>query len=291
MPTLAILSHELHALASSWLVRLWLIATALLAFLVVAGSWAQVESAWLIASLESTYLVLPWFFVVIVLGISPVTGTRLDALADGILSRPVTRYEYLFASWLARVLIVLAVFLAVMVPTVMLVVFAKRPVAPDGVTVYGTAASLVVVSLVLTFLVTLSFCAGTLLRNSLLAAVVLVFVWMPVNVVLDTFALEEFSPISLARAMPVLLRTEWNPDEPVAVDRARVEDIAEMMRATNHFLSVMSGAATPAKAQEGNFFEQRSYPDFSLWRVLLGYGLPTLAGLGLSMLFFCWRDL
>ena len=43
-----------------------------------------------------------------VLGISPVTGARLDALADGILSRPVTRYEYLLASWLARVLVVLA---------------------------------------------------------------------------------------------------------------------------------------------------------------------------------------
>ena len=61
-------------------------------------------------------------------------------------------------------------------------------------TCYGVVASLIVVSLVLTFLVTLAFFAGTLLRNALLAAVLLVFVWFPVNLVLHTFSLEEFSP-------------------------------------------------------------------------------------------------
>ena len=61
------------------------------------------------------------------LGISPVTGSRLDALADGILSRPITRYEYLLASWAARVVTVLAVFFLVITPCVLLATFAKRP--------------------------------------------------------------------------------------------------------------------------------------------------------------------
>ena len=71
-------------------------------------------------------------------------------------------------------------------------------------------------SLVLTFLVTLAFFAGTLLRNALLAAVVLVFVWFPVNLVLHTFSLEEFSPISLSQALPTLLRTSWSRGEAAA---------------------------------------------------------------------------
>ena len=291
MPTLAILTHELSELVSSWLVRLWLIAAVIATFFVVAGNWTRMQSAPLIASVLFSYLVFPWFLVVIVLGISPVTGARCDALADGILSRPVTRYEYLFAAWLARVLVVLTVFLVATVPAILLIVFAQRPVAADGVTFYGIVAALCVVSLVLAFLVTLAFFVGTLLRNALLAAVLLVFVWFPVNLMLHTFSLEEFSPISLSQALPTLLRTAWSTDKLATESRANPEDVAALMRQTNQFLSVLSGTATPASEPKGSFFEQGSYQDFSVLRVLLGYGLPTLAGLGLSMLFFCWRDL
>ena len=65
MPTLAILTHELSVLVSSWLVRLWLIAAAVTTFLVVAGNWNRLDSALLIAMALVTYLVFPWFFVVI----------------------------------------------------------------------------------------------------------------------------------------------------------------------------------------------------------------------------------
>jgi hypothetical protein len=291
MPTLAILTHELSGLVSSWLVRLWLIAAAVATFFVVAGNWTKTESAPLIAIVLATYLVFPWFLVVIALGISPVTGSRLDALADGILSRPVTRWQYLVASWLARVVVVVGVFLAVTLPAILLVVFAKRPTPADGVTCYGVIASLFVVSLVLTFLVTLAFCAGTLLRSALLAAVVLVFVWCPVNMVLHTFSLEEFSPLSLTQALPQLLRTAWRPDEATGESRTNPEDIAALMRETNRFLSVLSGTATPESEPKGSFFERGLYEDLSVLRVTLGYGVPTLVALGLSLLLFNWRDL
>jgi hypothetical protein len=294
MPTLAILTHELRGLVSSWLVRLWLMAAAFTTFLLVAGNWAQLRSAPLVALVLASYLVFPWVLVVIVLGVSPVTGARLDALADGILSRPVTRFEYLGAAWLARVLVVLVAFWAVALPAIGLIVFSKRPVPADTVTVYGTVASLVVVSLVLTFLATLAFFAGTVLRNALLAVVVLVFLWLPFTFLLHNFSLEEFSPVSLSQALPTLLRTPWRAekvDVPLAADGADVAALMHDLENANHFLSVLSGGATPKSEAKGNFFEQGNYEDFSVVRVLLGYGLPTIAVLGLSMLFFCWRDL
>jgi len=107
MPYLAILRHDLGTLWASRLVRLWLAATALLTFLMVAANWTQFQDAPLIASLLFPYLVFPWFLVVVVLGVSPVSGSRAEALADGILSRPVGRCEYLLATWLARVVVVL----------------------------------------------------------------------------------------------------------------------------------------------------------------------------------------
>ena len=82
MPFLAILRHDLRGLGASWLVRLWLAATALLTLILTLSQWEESRSAELIASLLFPYLVFPWFFVVIVLGMGPVSGSRSESLAS-----------------------------------------------------------------------------------------------------------------------------------------------------------------------------------------------------------------
>lgn len=292
MPFLAILSHELHSLWKSWLVRSWLIATAVLTFLIVASNWGTTQTAPLVAQLLFPYLVFPWFLVVLLLGLNPVTGSRLEALSDGILCRPVTRWEYFLASWAARGVVVLAVFLVVMVPAVWIVAAADRPYVPeDDVSLYGIVSSLMVVALVLTFLVSLGFFVGTLLRNALFAAVVLILFWIPVNLVLHTFSLEEFSPISLNQSLPTLLRTSWHAEESVVAPDANAEDMQAAAQQAANFLNVLAGGAAPAERPPPEFYERGDYEDFSLIRVIMGYGLPTLAAVTMATLVFCWRDL
>jgi ABC-type transport system involved in multi-copper enzyme maturation permease subunit len=292
MPALAILQYELGSLWSGWLVRLWLIAAGLFALLSLAASWGQLQTAVLISSLLFPFLVFPWFLIVVLLGISPVTGSRLDALADGILSRPITRHEYLLASWAARVVTVLAVFFLVITPCVLLGAFAKRPVAVDTVTWYGAICAAALVSLVLTFLVSLGFLAGTLLRRPLVAAVVLIFLWYPVNFVLHTFSLEEFSPISLNQALPTLLRTPWNEQDEGPEPQLSSADAEAMARQASQFLSILSGSQPqPPPRESGDFFQSGNYEDFSFWKVFLGYSIPTLAAVGLATWCFCRRDL
>ena len=290
MPYLAILEHDLRALWTSRLVRLWLAATALMTLLLAAANWAKFQDATLIASLLFPYLVFPWFFVVVVLGVSPVSGARAEVLADGILSRPVSRCEYLLAAWSARVLLVLGVYLVVAVPAVAIVTLAKRPVPEDTVTLFGIVSSLGVVALVLTFLVSLGFLAGTLLRKPLLAAVVLVFVWYPIGVVLNAFSLEEFSPISLSRAMSTQLRQPWRAADGEGRSKASVQDMEALARQMDHFLSVFSNGQ-PKPVTKPDFFEGGRFNDFSLLRVILGYGVPTLMAVVLAMVFFHRRDL
>ena len=125
MPFLALLRHDLRLLTGSWLVRIWLAAAALLTLSVTAVNWTQFQSAPLIASLLFPYLVFHWFLVVMVLGISPISGSRVESLADGFLSRPVTRYEYLLAIWASRVVLVLGCYLLVVIPAVALVALAS----------------------------------------------------------------------------------------------------------------------------------------------------------------------
>lgn len=292
MPYLAILQHDLKALWASRLVRIWLGATAVLTLMLALANWSNFQNAPLIASLLFPYLVFPWFFVVVVLGVSPVSGSRAEALADGILSRPVGRCEYLLATWSARVVLVWGVYLIVLIPVIALVTLAKRPAVPeDTVTVYGIATALFVVGLVLTFLVSLGFLMGTLLRKPLLAVVVLIFVWYPISVILSVFSLEEFSPISLNQALCTQLRQPWRQvegDSKVNINKGDKDAVPSQF---SQILSVLSGAKPKPKATKSEFFEAEEFDDFSLLRVTLGYGLPTLMAVILATLSFYWRDL
>ncbi len=288
MPLQAIMAYELSGLWKSWLIRSWFIATMLVTFLIVATNWAHTPTAPLIAILLFPYLVFPWFLVVLLLGLNPVTGSRLEALSDGILSRPVTRTEYLLASWAARVTAALAVLFTVILPAVLIVALADRPSAGhDPVTLYGVLASLAVVAMVLTFLVSLGFFAGTAFRSSLFAAAALILIWMPVNLVLHTFSLEEFSPISLNQALPTLLRTPWHEDESISLGKASRED----MQAAADFFSALVGGSSAVTKKDPKFYEKGDYKDFSLFRVMMGYGIPTLAALACTTLLFYRRDL
>ena len=292
MPAEAILKHELGGLLANWLVRLWFVGAILLTLLILASNWGKLQSAPLIQSFLFPFLVFPWFLVVSLLGISPVTGSRLDSLSDGILSRPITRHEYLLAAWAARVLVVLAVCLTVVVPALLLAVFAKRNVAEDHLTLYGVLATLAVVSLVQISLVTLGFLVGTLLRRPLLAAAVLVFTWLPINLVLSTFSLEEFSPFTLQQAVPTLLRTSWVTDEQQTDLPLSQEDAEALAAQADQFVRLLSGQSpTPAQPQRGGLFQNMVFDDLSVPRVLLGYGVPTLLALGLALLVFNRRDL
>ncbi len=286
MPALAVLQHDLGSLASSWLVRLWLILSGLVVLLLLSGQWAQFGDAHLISLLLVPYLVMPWFLVVFMLGVGPVAGGRAESLADGILSRPVTRYEYLLASWAARVVAVLGVFLLVVVPAILLIVFADRPTVEAPVTSYGILAALLVVCLVLTLEVSLSFFLGTLLRRQMVAVALLALGWFVSAAVLGTFKLEELSPISLNQAMPTLLTQRWTAED--GAEDMNVDDIGEFYKSMGDMLGF--GAPPPPK-EKGEFFNSEDFQDISLWRVTLGYGIPTLLAISLATLVFCRRDL
>jgi ABC-type transport system involved in multi-copper enzyme maturation permease subunit len=283
LPTLAILKHDMGTLASSWLVRLWLFVSGFVVLMVLSSHWGISGDGKLIAWLMFPYLVLPWFLVVMMLGVGPVAGNRAESLADGILSRPVTRYEYLLASWASRVITVLGIFLIVVVPAILLVVLAERPAPDDPVTGYGVLIGLLLVCLVLTLQVSLAFLLGTLLRRQMVAVVLLVLGWFLSAATLGTFQLEELSPFSLCQAMPTLLQQPWSEEEP--------SQVAEEASTFSDFFKSVESLVETASPQEKEFMDSEDYEDVLLWRVTLGYGLPTLLSIGLATLVFCRRDL
>lgn len=290
MPTAALLAHDLAALGRSWLIRLWIVAAAIVTALILLTNWQKMPDGTLIAASVFPFLVFPWYFVVIALGITPVAGGRMEQAADGILSRPVTRHEFLLAAWLSRVLLVVGMFVLLTLAVVAIVMLAERPVRSDVVTVYGVASVLAVVSLVLAALVSLGFFLGTLLKNTLLALVVMLFVWYPINITMNTFSLEEISPISLNQALPVMLRQSWSSDGE-ASSEVDPEDIEALAQQAESFLEALGGRPRRKPQQPEFFAREEMYRDIALWRVLLGYGIPVVVTMGITFWKFHREDL
>jgi hypothetical protein len=291
MPFLAIFRHDLRTVGSNWLVRFWFGGCVLLTMFLLLMNWERFETAPLIASTLLPYLVFPWFLIVMVLGITPLSGTRAEALSDSILSRPVNRCEYLLAIWCSRVSVVLGVFLVVMVPAALIAACAERAEFENTVTFYGATATLALVGIVLVLQVSLAFLLGTFMRSSLLSIVILLVCWYPINGVLSMFQLEEFSPIALSRALPTLLESEWKSSEDAEVEDE--EDLREageqLMRTIGSVWGGSSDPQPPAKKKEV-FYDKEAFKDFSLPRVILGYGIPAVLCLGISLIAFSVRD-
>jgi ABC-type transport system involved in multi-copper enzyme maturation permease subunit len=290
-PYLAIAQYDLRSLWQSKLVRLWLAASVVVTLLLTLGNWTQLSNAPLIAFIMFPYLVFPWFLVVIALGVTPVSGLQAETLADGVLSRPVTRHGFLLATWISRVVTTLGVFFVVAIPAVALIALADRPTPEDKVTLFGIMTSLGVVGLVLTLLVSLGFFMGTLLRKPLLAVTVLIFVWYPINLILSVFSLEQFSPISLNQALTTQLRRPWRQAEVSQESTIEQADAEAFSRQASHFLDVLSGKRIQMQKSKPDFFEPGKFEDFSLAQVALGYSVPTLIAVGLAVLCFHRRDL
>lgn len=289
IPVLALTWLELRTLFRSWLVRVWLAAAVLLSFVTVLSGWRMLQLPVMIASLAFPFLVFPWFVVIVILGTNAVIASRMDSVADGILSRPITRLEFLIAAWLARVITVFAVFAIAVVPAALVAGLADRPVASDPVATYGVVMACLVVGLVLMGVLSLGFFVGVILRNAWLALLVVLFVWYPINLLFTTFRLEELSPVSLNQALPTLMRKTWETAD--TETEVRPADLIILQQQADQFLQSLTGRPR-RPAREPAFFEHdMEYQDIRPWRVVLSYAVPIVVFLGLSYICFYFRDL
>src|SRR3972149_5282888 len=113
---LAILRYDLGLLARSWITRIWLpllVAPAL--FLIATAVNEDVVASGTLAAYIAAVLVPISGIAVAVLASGAVSG-EAGIIADGILSRSVTRTEYISAKIVSRLGFAIVVYLVVMIP-------------------------------------------------------------------------------------------------------------------------------------------------------------------------------
>ena len=207
---MALLRYDAGQLARSWLVRLWLgllVAPALFIVIVAANNTEKASetlAAYIVAGL------VPVSALVIAVVSTAAVSAESAVAADSILSRSVTRTEYIAAKVTSRLAMTFLVFAAVAIPFAYLIV---RYSAEVDTSVGGVIAGLLMVGAGLLFLAALGIALSTLLRNPLLAALIVLAAVVSSGAALQFLGLPWLSSTAVLRDLPTIFRGDI--DDPV----------------------------------------------------------------------------
>lgn len=199
---LAILRYDVGLLARSWVIRIWvplLIAPALF-LVVVAGNESELASETMAAYVAAVFMPIS-ALAIAVLSAGAVSG-EAAMVADGILSRSVTRTEYVSAKIASRLGFTFAIFIIVMIPFTYLI----SRYASSDTSLAGVVVGLMMIALILLFLGALGITFSTLMTNVLLAVLTLLLVVVLSGIVLQFLGLTWMSTTAVVETLPETFR-------------------------------------------------------------------------------------
>lgn len=196
----------------SWLVRLWLVLLGLSAAIPVLAAAADEEPASEILRGWLQVAVVPSAIVVIVLSAATVSSES-GVVADSILSKAVTRYEYILAKLSSRVITVSFIYLVVTVPTAYLVArYAER-----DVTVTGVVLTILSLGVILVFLTTLGITFSSFIGNTPISIALLLVLVSMQSAIFQLLGVDYLSPSNVLDDMLPALKGESQAWELVQV--------------------------------------------------------------------------
>lgn len=199
---LAILRYDLSLLTRSWIVRLWfplLLAPAIF-LVVVASTQNEVASETMGAYVAAVLLPISGLAIAVLTG-SAISG-ELSVISDGILSRSVTRSEYLWAKIAARIGFTVALYLVVMIPFAYLI---SRYAIQDA-TAGGIAAGIVQIAVLLIFFGALGIMLSSTVQNTLLAVLIMLVFVLTSGVLFQFLGLSWLSTTAIVQDLPSTFR-------------------------------------------------------------------------------------
>lgn len=202
MPFFAVLQTDLKTMLNSWLVRIWAVLLSGQSFIASSPDEATLAPD-VIAGLLGLFTTV-WSTVVIVFS-SGAISSESGVVADSILSKSVRRSEYILAKLLARVSVVLSLFLLSTVP----VTYIITQNAAGQVDAGGIIWAFVLVGLMLTLLTTLAIASSTLFNRTLVAVVVIWFVWYTAGAITSLLNATYLSPLAIVDSLPQLIAGDY----------------------------------------------------------------------------------
>jgi ABC-type transport system involved in multi-copper enzyme maturation permease subunit len=247
-------SADLATLARSWILRAWFVLTVLVALVtmldhgdppptsqnpggvVLTALFHPVDTstgeAHTLRELLKFYIVIWVSFIIVLTG--GTVSSELGVLADSVLSRGISRWQYFLGKWSARLTAVLSVYLLVIVPTALVLWLSDVPAPREGVpveqatfdadeateapgplvlqsslTLGGVAFALAEVTVILAFVVTCSIAFSASFGSTIISIGVGWISLYGTGIIFSILDFSIFSPARLLCDMPDLLRGQY----------------------------------------------------------------------------------
>lgn len=231
----ALLEADLASMARSWVVRIWLILMAAQALITIPISLSEESASESLAGLLGAFPVV-WSIFAIMIS-SGAVSSETGVVADSILSKAVTRYEYILAKFASRLLTIVGLYLLVTLPAAYII----QRGATNGLSGTGVAWGVTLIGMTLVLLTSLAVTFSTLFNRTLVALVVVWFLWYVAGAIFALLEVEYMSPLHIVDRLPAML--------------------------------------------DGDFSAGQQ------WRTLVGFLIPSLGVMALSVLHFARKDL
>lgn len=199
-----LLRYDAGQIWRSWLVRIWIALLVIPAIFLIAVSASEEElaSETLAAYMAAVIAPLSWL-AVSVFSAGAVNG-EANVVADSILSKSVTRTEYMAAKIAARLGSTLLVYFAVMAPFAYLV----ERYAVGDTSLVGVAGGVLAVAALFAFLSSLGITLSVLIRNVQFAVIVLLLLVLLSGLLFQFLGLHWLSTTSVINRLPGTFRGE-----------------------------------------------------------------------------------
>lgn len=192
----ALLEADLGKMAHSWVVRIWaglMVAQTLVTLPAAANESSAAEG---LAGILGTFPIIWSTFVIIIS--SGAVSSESGVVADSILSKAVTRYEYILAKLVARLLTVVGLYLAIALSAAYLL----SRYAENNLSGTGTAWSVLITGMLLVLITSIAITLSTLFDRTLVAIVVTWLLWYAAGAIFALFQLEDISPLHIVDTLP-----------------------------------------------------------------------------------------
>ena len=216
--------------ARSWAVRGWMGLMVLQAFVTVPASTGDSTAADALAGLLGTFPILWSLFVIV--NTSGAVSSEAGIVADSILSKSVTRYEYILAKMAARLALVLGAYLLITLPSAYLV----SRYGVGKLSTSGVVWAITITGAMLVLLTSLSVGLSALFNRTMVAMIGAWGAWYAAGAITALFRVEYLSPLDIVDTLPTTLVGDF-----AAADQWRIlfgfalASVAVMSVAVLHF--------------------------------------------------------
>ncbi|WP_010048087.1 ABC transporter permease [Gemmata obscuriglobus] len=216
LPYWAVLQTDLRQTARSWVYRLWVLMTVFAAAgLLLYRVGLHKEAGMFQSAAAQTgdlfrLMILGSLALVVVLAVSSISSER-GTVADSVLSRGISRYQYFLAKWHARLVVVTLTFAALAAGVVAASYFLFKDDAQSDLSPGGAAAAVLVVCALFAVIVSWGVAIGALANSTMLGITVFWLVLYGVGFLLTLMPEPWPSPDRQLARLKFMLQGQYNP--------------------------------------------------------------------------------